>query len=77
MNWINIKDRLPSDKQRVIFSDGESVLSGTYRELSCKDGFSYVHSDHWRGDFCVCCDSPLDVTHWIPFPDKTVTEENK
>lgn len=54
MNWISVKDRLPSYETMVI----------VYSEL-CGVGFGYLDGDEkWYGD---CHDE--DVLYWMPLPE--------
>ena len=58
MDWINIKDKLPEEGQKVIYYFKETGISIGY--YSCKGGCDCFYShDGWL------CD---DVTHWMPLP---------
>ena len=60
MKWISVKESLPSEKENVLCSDGESVHELYFRPL--KDGTVYFEDDEgstlWK-----------EVTHWMPLPE--------
>lgn len=58
MNWINIKNKIPSAHNDVLMIDESKELHyGTF-ELSV-DG-----TRHWIND----CDDGTFITHWMPIP---------
>jgi len=56
MEWISVKDRLPSDEQDVIVTDGKNVLQTFYAIYD--SGISWGTS-RWVGE----------ITHWMPLPE--------
>ena len=54
MEWINVKDRLPTEDEEVLISS---------------NGFCYVtyhHGEGWElGEFNLC---DAEITHWQPLP---------
>jgi hypothetical protein len=71
INWINIKDRLPKEGQRVIlFYEGEVcydyVLVKNYGKIKSNDFFEPYHS----GYSCV-----RTATHWMPIIEPPIIEE--
>ena len=61
MEWISVKNRLPSDYTDVIvFSRGGILIVGYYNGLF----------DHeYKGD--------VEVTQWMPLPPKPIETTNK
>lgn len=58
--WINVKDRLPSSRQSVVFyaQDREEVFAGIFN--SDKKRFE----DNIEGWWCEG-----EITHWMPLPE--------
>ena len=58
MNWISVKDRLPSNSADVLVTDGDACMVAWYNE----DKRHWVLWDlgFWHSE---------DVTHWMPLPE--------
>lgn len=65
MNWINVNDRLPEDRQEVlIFATGVAFGNNVY--AVCE----YIASSNEFNQFdleadCYCMPT-VDVSHWMP-----------
>ncbi len=58
MEWVNIKDRLPEEGQRVLCFNG-------YIYLKDYDSVFYDGERHWTGSRIG---QIAEVTHWMPLP---------
>jgi len=59
MEWIKVSEKLPEKFESVLVYDGKKIF------------LAYIHINSW---ICVCeCyegSSVIDVTHWMPLPEK-------
>jgi len=69
MKWIDIKDKLPEDKQYVIIHKKsfwrERALQGNLMDIR---RFLKTRNAFYPGSL-----SPSDVTHWMPLPKSPET----
>ncbi|MDO9527625.1 MAG: DUF551 domain-containing protein [Syntrophales bacterium] len=64
MNWINIKDELPTDQQEVVYYFKPlGVFRGKYKKVENDEFAVGAVFDCFYGDRGYLCD---DVTHWMP-----------
>lgn len=69
--WNNIKDKLPLDGQSVLFSDGQTVLSGIYHAQKPQNwNRHYYHDERWEGPVSFCCDMSLEIKYWAELNKK-------
>ena len=61
--WINVKDRLPDEKERCLICTGNRRIYIAYYQL-LGDKFSN-HEPFWQGSSCRF----TSVTHWQPLPE--------
>lgn len=68
MTWINVKDRLPREDEKVLFYLPERVeiFAGSYQQKFGKGVFAENMDGWWFED--------EEITHWMPLP--TPPEEN-
>jgi hypothetical protein len=74
MEWISIKDKLPSFDQEVLaigrrryeegsFKESLSIRLCTFYQKSRFRDYQWIFNTH-------CCDDYLiEVTHWMPLPE--------
>lgn len=61
MSWISVKDRMPSDTEDVLITDGARISTGWFDD-HWTDDHGYGDYD---SDFIFYCEL---VTHWAPLP---------
>lgn len=58
-NWISIKDRLPSDREKVLVTDGMQICIAFIQSLNKR--FTQINTwDDWIHE---------SITHWQPLPE--------
>lgn len=59
MNWISVKDKLPTDYQKIIAYGLEDINTCTY------------YYEHWIVNYELEGDDIdlKDITHWMPIPN--------
>ncbi len=69
MNWIKTADRMPEDRQDILFWNTEPIPFWHIEDgrLDCVEAGYYEDGVFWT----ECGDrvSEKYVTHWMPFPD--------
>ena len=66
MSWIKVQDRLPEEKQDVIYYFKETgVHCGRFKKEPDPAGQDFTYDCFYGLDGFLCD----DVTHWMPLPD--------
>ena len=66
MEWIDIKDRQPEDRQKVLVTDGQKIAHCQYRmhfigtDRHCYYDIAYSGYEYERKFECEA------ITHWMP-----------
>jgi len=69
MEWISVKDRLPSDRTLVlVYTCDEEILFGEYRN---RGGWSYVNNPDWG------MDSTDKIDYWQPLPGPPTSDNSR
>lgn len=70
MKWINVNDRLPKVKQKVLVYGRALVRGRTAMEHKVMIGLR--QHDHVIKSLFVACPAyyQLNITHWMPLPSK-------
>jgi hypothetical protein len=65
-DWIDVKDELPQQCQKILIAYGSEVYSAEFREYL--DG-SFRFLEKTTG--CGCCGDIIDenVAYWMPLPE--------
>lgn len=64
MEWINVKERLPNEKEYVLLYDRQVDLVFEGKLLPS----NFFYSD--RSGYTKDLDDNCDITHWMPLPEK-------
>lgn len=65
MHWINVKDRLPTNEERVGYTyDGKHIRY---------DAIYDIQSKTWLREVCRW-EEEVNVTHWMSYPAKPDNE---
>lgn len=63
MEWINVKEQLPKNKERVL---AYAIKDEDFSDLDCH----YFEADHYDGMWFENVDlCRIHVTHWMPLPE--------
>lgn len=75
MNWISVKERLPTPGKNVLYIDIRRVMFvGHYISDIYNDGFEY---SCWKENSlsCGCFCGETEVTHWMELPEPPIDGE--
>jgi len=71
MNWISVKDKLPSNGECIVY-DSELGVTGCCYDNEYYEGWDKPKSKKWVKEHGNCSDDWIleNVTHWMPLPEK-------
>lgn len=64
-SWVSVKERLPEDEQKILYTDGEEVYSGKY-DANSRRSFDLIGAGGWEWEEMY---EPEEITHWMPVPE--------
>lgn len=68
IEWVNIKDRLPGRREKVLFVCGFNIQKGVFMpEYITENGdFENIFRGDDQGFYITAADT---ITHWMPLPE--------